>query len=108
LIDGTIELFTTYLNKTNMSYSIALYFLPLSDLNAIKHTHMIWTAVLSVCFLRDSFSFITVGSVLLAMAGLTLATQPDLFVGTLDRDFDLFVKKVNDKVKDTPNFHYQW
>jgi drug/metabolite transporter (DMT)-like permease len=86
---------------------IALYFLPLSDLNAIKHTYMIWAAVLSICFLGDSFSFITACSVLLAMVGLTLTTQSDLFVGVLDRDVDSFVKKASDKVKDTSSFHHQ-
>lgn len=65
---------------TNITYTIALYFLPLSDLNAIKHTYMIWTTILGIYFLKESFSCIIVLSTLIAVTGLTLTTKPELFV----------------------------
>ena len=85
LLEHNGHTFTAILNiltssGTNMSYMIALYFLPLSTLNTIKHTYMIWAAILSIGFLKDRFSCITFCSVLLALLGLTLTTEPELFI----------------------------
>lgn len=67
-------------STANMTYTLALYFLPLSDLNLIKHTYVIWTAIFSVIFLRQNLSWKTMLSALSAMIGLTITTRPDLFV----------------------------
>ena len=84
---------------TNISYMTALYFLPLSTLNAIKHTYMIWAAILPTWFLRDKFSPTIFCSVLLAVAGLTLTTKPDVLVSNLNRAFTLIIDEHNDKLQ---------
>ncbi|CAF3336889.1 unnamed protein product [Rotaria socialis] len=73
---------------TNLSYLAALYFIPLSDINTIKYTYIVWAAVLSVIFLKDRFKFINGMSLCLTMIGLILATRPHFFLETLTHIFD--------------------
>ncbi|CAF3732119.1 unnamed protein product [Rotaria magnacalcarata] len=73
---------------TNLSYLAALYFIPLSDINTIKYTYIVWAAVLSVIFLKDRFKFINGISLCLTLIGLILATRPHFFLETLTHIFD--------------------
>ncbi|CAF1105475.1 unnamed protein product [Adineta steineri] len=74
---------------TNLSYLAAFYFLPLSDLNTIKYTYIVWAAILSVIFLKDRFKFVNGISLTLTVAGLILATKPHFFIKTLSHLFDV-------------------
>ena len=70
---------------TNLTYLAAFYFLPLSDLNTIKYTYIVWAAILSVIFLKDRFTFINGISLLLALVGLIFATKAEFFLRTLNQ-----------------------
>jgi len=74
---------------TNLTYLAAFYFLPLSDLNTIKYTYIVWAAILSVIFLKDRFKFVNGISLILTIIGFILATKPDFFIkyfsGLLDK-----------------------
>ena len=72
---------------TNLTYLAAFYFLPLSDLNTIKYTYIVWAAILSVIFLKDRFTVFNAISLVLTLAGLLLATKPDFFLETLSGVF---------------------
>lgn len=63
---------------TILLYIAALYFLPLSDLNTIKYTYIVWTAILSVIFLKDRFKAVNAVALLFTASGLLFATKPDL------------------------------
>ncbi|CAF0788351.1 unnamed protein product [Adineta ricciae] len=65
---------------TNLTYLAAFYFLPLSDLNTIKYTYIVWAAILAVIFLKERFRLINGISLALTVAGLLLATKPQFFI----------------------------
>ncbi len=65
---------------TNLTYLAAFYFLPLSDLNTIKYTYIVWAAILSAIFLKDRFKVVNGISLILTIMGLILATKPELFI----------------------------
>ncbi|UJR23402.1 hypothetical protein I4U23_026410 [Adineta vaga] len=73
---------------TNLTYLAAFYFLPLSDLNTIKYTYIVWSAILAVIFLKDRFKIVNGISLTLTIAGLVLATKPHFFIKTLSHIFD--------------------
>jgi drug/metabolite transporter (DMT)-like permease len=73
---------------TNLTYLAAFYFLPLSDLNTIKYTYIVWAAILSVIFLNDRFKFVNGFSLIFTIIGFILATKPHLFIKTLNHIFD--------------------
>jgi drug/metabolite transporter (DMT)-like permease len=73
---------------TNLSYLAAFYFLPLSDLNTIKYTYIVWAAILSVIFLNERFKCVNSISLFFTIAGLILATKPHFFIQTLSHIFD--------------------
>jgi drug/metabolite transporter (DMT)-like permease len=73
---------------TNLSYLAAFYFLPLSDLNTIKYTYIVWAAILSVIFLKDRFKFVNGISLILTLTGCILATKPHFFIKTLTNLFN--------------------
>lgn len=68
---------------TSLVYLAALYFMPLSDLNTIKYTYIVWAAILSVLFLKDRFKFVNAIALCLTIIGLVLATKPHLFLNIL-------------------------
>jgi drug/metabolite transporter (DMT)-like permease len=68
---------------TNLSYLAAFYFIPLSDLNTIRYTYIVWAAILSVIFLKDRFKIVNGIALFLTFFGLILTTKPDLFIKTL-------------------------
>ncbi len=74
---------------TNLTYFSALYFLPLSDLNTIKYTDIVWASILAVIFFKDRFKIVNGVSLILTFVGLILATKPYLFIKTLTRTFNL-------------------
>ena len=74
---------------TNLFYLAAFYFLPLSDLNTIKYTYIVWAAILSVIFLKDRFTSINALSLFLTLTGLLLATKPQFFLDTISGTFNL-------------------
>ncbi|CAF2974078.1 unnamed protein product, partial [Rotaria sp. Silwood2] len=43
---------------TNFTYLAALYFIPLSDLNTIRYTYIVWAAILSVIFFKERFKIV--------------------------------------------------
>ena len=59
----------------NLTYLAVFYFLPLSDLNTIKYTYIVWAAILSVIFLKDRFTVFNGISLVLTVGGLALATK---------------------------------
>jgi drug/metabolite transporter (DMT)-like permease len=67
-------------SSTNLTYFGAFYFLPLSDLNTIKYTYIVWAAILSVIFLKDRFKIINGISFFFTCIGLILATKPHFFI----------------------------
>jgi drug/metabolite transporter (DMT)-like permease len=73
---------------TNLSYLAAFYFLPLSDLNTIKYTYIVWAAILSVIFLKDRFKVINGISLILTIFGLLLATKPQFLIKISSHIFD--------------------
>lgn len=73
---------------TNLFYLAAFYFLPLSDLNTIKYTYIVWAAILSVIFLKDRFKIVNGIALFLTFIGLILATKPHFFIKTLSHLFD--------------------
>jgi drug/metabolite transporter (DMT)-like permease len=73
---------------TNLTYFAAFYFLPLSDLNTIKYTYIVWAAMLSVIFLKERFKFVNGMALFLTCIGLMFATKPDFFIKTLTHIFD--------------------
>jgi drug/metabolite transporter (DMT)-like permease len=73
---------------TNLLYLAAFYFLPLSDLNTIKYTYIVWAAILSVIFLKDRFKVTNGITLVLTCIGLILATKPHFFINTLTHIFD--------------------
>lgn len=73
---------------TNLLYLAAFNFLPLSDLNTIKYTYIVWAAILSVIFLKDRFKAINGIALLLTCFGLVLATKPHFFLKTFTHLFD--------------------
>jgi drug/metabolite transporter (DMT)-like permease len=73
---------------TNLTYLAAFYFLPLSDLNTIKYTYIVWAAILSVIFLKDHFKVVNGVSLLLTIAGFILATKPEFFIKALSHILD--------------------
>ncbi|CAF2192641.1 unnamed protein product [Rotaria magnacalcarata] len=74
---------------TNLTYLAAFYFLPLSDLNAIKYTYIVWAAILSIIFFKDRFKLINAFALILTITGLILATKSQallkIFNHLLDR-----------------------
>ena len=74
---------------TNLTYFSALYFLPLSDLNTIKYTDIVWASLLSVIFLKDHFKIVNGVAIILTFSGLILATKPHLFIEAITRTFNL-------------------
>jgi drug/metabolite transporter (DMT)-like permease len=73
---------------TNLTFLAAFYFLPLSDLNTIKYTYIVWAAILSVIFLKDRFKVVNSIALTLTVVGLILATKPQFFTRTLSQIFD--------------------
>jgi drug/metabolite transporter (DMT)-like permease len=73
---------------TNLTYLAAFYFLPLSDLNTIKYTYIVWAAILSVIFLKDRFKVVNGISLMLTVIGLLLATKPHFLMKILSHIFD--------------------
>ena len=73
---------------TNLTYLAALYFLPLSDLNTIKYTYIVWIAILSVIFLKDHFKFVNGIALILTIVGCLLATRSEFFMKTVSHLFD--------------------
>ena len=73
---------------TNLLYLAAFYFLPLSDLNTIKYTYIVWAAILSVMFLKDRFKAINAIALFLTCIGLVLATKPHFFLKTFTHLFE--------------------
>lgn len=73
---------------TNLLYLAAFYFLPLSDLNTIKYTYIVWAAILSVIFLKDRFKVTNGITLVLTCIGLILATKPHFLINTLTHIFD--------------------
>jgi drug/metabolite transporter (DMT)-like permease len=65
---------------TNLAYIAAFYFLPLSDLNTIKYSYIVWAAILSVIFLKDPFKFINGCALVLTVVGIVLATKSQFFL----------------------------
>ncbi|CAF3482759.1 unnamed protein product [Rotaria socialis] len=61
---------------TNLTYLVAFYFLPLSDLNAIKYTYIVWAAILSIIVFKDRIKLINAFALILTITGLMLATKP--------------------------------
>lgn len=82
---------------TNLTYLAAFYFLPLSDLNTIKYTYIVWAAFLSVIFLKDHFKFINSIALILTIIGLVLATKAEFFID----QFDLFNGRSNSSLTTT-------
>ena len=81
---------------TNMAYICALYFLPLSDVNAIKYTYMVWTTIIGVYFFGEPFSFVIVFSTCITVIGLILMTKPELFVSiSIQRSSRLITNSVS-------------
>ena len=73
---------------TNLTYLAAFYFLPLSDLNAIKYTYIVWTAILSVIFLKDRFKCVNSIALILTIIGAVFATKPEVFINTFTNFFN--------------------
>ncbi|CAF3551329.1 unnamed protein product [Rotaria sordida] len=73
---------------TNFTYLAALYFIPLSDLNTIRYTYIVWAAILSIIFLKERFRIVNGISLFLTILGLILATKPHFFIKTLGHIFD--------------------
>ena len=73
---------------TNLTYLAALYFLPLSDLNTIKYTYIVWTAILSVIFLKDRFKFVNGIALILTIVGCLLSTRSEFFMKTVSHLFN--------------------
>ncbi|CAF2425150.1 unnamed protein product [Rotaria sp. Silwood2] len=65
---------------TNLTYLAAFYFLPLSDVNAIKYTYIVWAAILSVIIFKERFKFINAIALILTICGLILATKPQSLI----------------------------
>lgn len=74
-------------SATNFTYIAAYYFLPLSDLNTIKYTYIVWAAILSVIFLKDRFKLVNAIALLFTAMGLVLATKPHLFFKVINYIF---------------------
>ncbi|CAF1089098.1 unnamed protein product [Rotaria sp. Silwood1] len=73
---------------TNFTYLAALSFIPLSDLNTIRYTYIVWAAILSVLFLKERFKIVNTISLFLTILGLIFATKPHFFIKTLGQIFD--------------------
>ncbi|CAF1036590.1 unnamed protein product [Rotaria sp. Silwood1] len=73
---------------TNLTYLAAFYFLPLSDLNAIKYTYIVWAAILSVIFFKEHFKVVNAIALILTIVGLILATKPQSLIKLLSSLFD--------------------
>lgn len=100
---------------TNLTYMAALGFLPLSDLNTIKYTYIVWAAIFAVFFLKDRFRPINGITLLFAFIGLILTTKPDIFFTLLSHIMDkpavLTVSNVTNSTKiistiDTTSSYY--
>ncbi|CAF3388169.1 unnamed protein product [Rotaria sp. Silwood2] len=70
-------------NGTNLFYLAAFYFVPLSDVNTIKYTYIVWAAILAVVFLKERFKIVNAISLFLTFIGLILTTKPHFFMKTL-------------------------
>ncbi|CAF1152785.1 unnamed protein product, partial [Didymodactylos carnosus] len=68
---------------THLSYLSAFYFLPLSDLNAIRYTNICFATVMAVFFLKEKFTKINALALLLAIVGLVLASRPNFLFESL-------------------------
>jgi drug/metabolite transporter (DMT)-like permease len=73
---------------TNLAYLAAFYFLPLSDVNTIKYTYIVWAAILSVIFLKERFKVVNGMALILTLTGLIFATKPEFFIKTFRNIFD--------------------
>lgn len=60
---------------TNLLFLAGFYFLPLSDLNTIKYTYIVWTSILSVMILKERFKWINSVSLVLTLVGVFLAMK---------------------------------
>ncbi|CAF1524406.1 unnamed protein product [Rotaria sordida] len=80
---------------TNLTYLAAFYFLPLSDVNAIKYTYIVWAAILSVIFLKEHFKFVNAIALVLTIIGLILATKPQSLVKMLSHLFHQSILSTN-------------
>ena len=69
---------------TNLTYLAAFYFLPLSDLNTIKYSYIVWAAILSVIFLKDRFKSTNLLSLILTIIGIVLATKSNMFLNLIN------------------------
>lgn len=72
---------------TNLTYLAAFYFLPLSDVNAIKYTYVVWAAILSVIFFKDRFKVVNGMALIFTVSGLLLATKPQALIKMLNQAF---------------------
>jgi len=81
-----LNIFTS--SASNLLYLGAFYFLPLSDLNTIKYTYIVWAAILSVIFLKDRFKIVNIISLFLTCIGLIFATKPHFFIKILTHIFN--------------------
>jgi drug/metabolite transporter (DMT)-like permease len=81
-----LNIFTS--SASNLLYLGAFYFLPLSDLNTIKYTYIVWAAILSVIFLKDRFKIANGISLFLTCTGLIFATKPHFFIEKLTHIFN--------------------
>lgn len=73
---------------TNLLYLAAFNYLPLSDVNTIKYSYIVWAAILSVIFLKDRFKVVNGITLLLTCFGLILATKPHFFLELFIQLFD--------------------
>ncbi|CAF1597096.1 unnamed protein product [Didymodactylos carnosus] len=80
-----IVIMTSTSSLTNLCYISAYYFLPLSDLNTLRYTYIVWTACLAVIFLKEKFTKFNAISLVLTFTGLILTAKPKyLFVRLLN------------------------
>ncbi|CAF3829612.1 unnamed protein product [Rotaria sordida] len=75
-------------SSTSLIYVTALYFIPLSDLNTIKFTYLVWATILSVIFLNERFKLVNGIALCLTLFGLILATKPHFFIETFVHIFN--------------------
>ena len=73
---------------TNLTFLAAFYVLPLSDLNTIKYTYIVWAAILSVVFLKDRFKLVNSLALILTIIGLILATRSDFLIEKLNAQYN--------------------
>ncbi|CAF1438461.1 unnamed protein product, partial [Didymodactylos carnosus] len=121
---STIIVMTTTSSATNLFYITAYYFLPLSDLNTVRYTYIVWTACLAVIFLKEKFTQVNAISLVLTFTGLVLAAKPkflfdillkSLKVNNLNETYSLFSNNSNNLssinisiivITESPSYYY--